>query len=136
MYDVESVDIHYLKGGMKRKPLIGKHNYKAWEYVKRLIKKKAFQDASDDHGGVDVIKPGYNNKGVGDRYKWRINGTEVYHPGAAAVVEKHYHMYNAMLIFPDSWVDKQLQKAYSARKSGPKKENNEQKDTPKRANRK
>lgn len=125
------VEIYYKDLGLgKHKDLLEVAEYKAWDYIKRLIKKKAFQDAADDADSVtDPIKFTFSNQGVGGRFKWGVRATEVYDPSMEAVVEKYYDINNAVLISPDSWLDEQLQKAYNARRNGSEEETNEQQVT-------
>lgn len=126
------LDIHYVDGEVKRKELGRFHIDKAWEYIKRNIVKKAYQDSvafmgEEEEDTVSSI----SNVGIGGRFKWEVKRSDVYHPATAAIVTKHWSVYDATLISPDSWVDSQLQKAYNSKRNESKEEKNETKTTPK-----
>jgi hypothetical protein len=135
-HDPLYVEIFYAGGGLKQKGVSHKRREAGWDYIKRLVKKKAFQDASEEADAQEeTIELTYSHKGIGGRFKWGVRTTEVYDPSMEAVVEKHYSMYNAVVISPDSWLDKQLQRAYYARRHGPEEEKHEQQITSKRVSR-
>jgi hypothetical protein len=125
------LDIHYKDGEVKRKELGKFHIDKAWEYIKRNIVKKAYQDSANFMGEGEESVTAHSNVGIGGRFKWEVKRSDVYHPATAAVVTKHWSVYDATLISPDSWVDSQLQKAYNSKRNESKEEQNETKTTPK-----
>jgi hypothetical protein len=105
----------------------------AWRSIQAKLRKQLYQRAEVTRktGAHVTSSTGYDpNEGIGGRFKWLVRNEDVYHPAMQAVIEKHFHHRNAVCITPDSWLDKQLQETYYARRCKTKKENtDEQKNT-------
>lgn len=97
----------------------------AWGAVRRFMHQKAAAERGQgalfpEYAGNYGTGTGYSNRYRKERKNDRdvewTHGCRTYHPATKEVVVKYHDRCNAVLILPDSWLDKKLQEAYLSKR--------------------
>jgi hypothetical protein len=114
-WSVDEVQIQFADGTEKHKDVTGKTLEKAWAYVNRLLQRKAFADACLENDEVQQpLEWGFKGPSLGGKIRNTVKGHDVYHKATAEIVERYRDAFNAVVIFPGSWIDTKLQEAYNS----------------------